>query len=178
MSGSQVWIRPISVRLLAVMRNNSDFTTRIFGNSNGHHIDYCHIVRGTLGYLLAWLSNSGNIYYRQFVDTAPIVCGKVYVTVRCPSVCPSVCLSQLSTAAAACGGFASVGPADRIYSVSTDCCTAGAQQHDTAAAGHTTARRSAAKAIGVTFIATVRGWTQLFLNSDSVIWWPASLSQW
>jgi len=90
MSGSQVWIRPISVRLLAVMRNNSDFTTRIFGNSNGHHIDYCHIVRGTLGYLLAWLSNSGNIYYRQFLDIAPIVCGKVYVTVRCPSVCLSV----------------------------------------------------------------------------------------
>ena len=40
-----------------------------------------------------------------------IVCGRVYVTVRCPSVR----LSQLSTAAAACGGFAAVSPAGRRY---------------------------------------------------------------
>ena len=31
------------------------------------------------------------------------------------SVPPSVCLSHLSTSAAACGGFAAVGPADRRY---------------------------------------------------------------
>jgi len=30
-------------------------------------------------------------------------------------ICPSVCLSQLPTAAAACGRFAAVGPADRRY---------------------------------------------------------------
>ena len=33
-------------------------------------------------------------------------CGRVYVTARCPSVY----LSHLPTAAAACGGFAAVGP--------------------------------------------------------------------
>ena len=36
------------------------------------------------------------------VDTAHIACSRVYVTVQCPSVC----LSHLSTAAAACGEFA------------------------------------------------------------------------
>ena len=41
-------------------------------------------------------------------------CG-VHVTVRCPSVSPFVCLSHLSTAAAACGGFAALGPAGRRY---------------------------------------------------------------
>ena len=35
--------------------------------------------------------------------------------VQCLSIHPSVCLSQLSTAAAACVGFAAVGPADRRY---------------------------------------------------------------
>ena len=40
-------------------------------------------------------------------------CSRVYVTVRCPSVCPSA--SQISTAAAACGGFAAVSPAGRRY---------------------------------------------------------------
>ena len=35
--------------------------------------------------------------------------------VQCLSIHPSVCLSQLSTAAAACGGFAAVGLADRRY---------------------------------------------------------------
>ena len=28
-----------------------------------------------------------------FIDIAHIVCGRVYVTIRCPSACPSVCLS-------------------------------------------------------------------------------------
>ena len=36
-----------------------------------------------------------------FIDTARIVCGRVYVTVRCPSVS----LSRLSTAALCCGGL-------------------------------------------------------------------------
>ena len=40
-----------------------------------------------------------------------IVCGRVYVTVRHPSVC----LSYLSTTAAACGGFAAVGLAGSRY---------------------------------------------------------------
>jgi len=40
-----------------------------------------------------------------------IVCGRVYVTVWHPSVC----LSYLSTTAAACGGFAAVGLAGRRY---------------------------------------------------------------
>jgi len=54
----------------------------------------------------------------SFIHTARAVCGKVYVTVRFPSVC----LSHLSTATAACGGFAAVGK------ISIDCCTACAQQ--------------------------------------------------
>ena len=48
----------------------------------------------------------------QLVD---VVCGRVYVTVRRPSVRPSVRLSQLLTAAAACVGLAAVGPAGRRY---------------------------------------------------------------
>ena len=53
----------------------------------------------------------------SLIDAVRVVCGRVYVTVRCPSiylaVCLSVCLSHPSTAAAACGGFAAVGPAER-----------------------------------------------------------------
>jgi len=41
-------------------------------------------------------------------DTARIVCCRVCVMVRRPSICPSIRLSQLSAAAAACGGFAAV----------------------------------------------------------------------
>ena len=41
------------------------------------------------------------------IDAACIVCGGVYVTAR-QSVCLSVCLSHLSTAAAECGGFGAV----------------------------------------------------------------------
>jgi len=51
----------------------------------------------------------------ELFDTAGVVFGRVYVTARCPSVCLSVCLSRRSTAAAACDGFAAVGPAGRRY---------------------------------------------------------------
>jgi len=44
------------------------------------------------------------------INVARIVYGRVYVTVRCPSVC----LSRLSTAALCCGGFAAVGPEQEI----------------------------------------------------------------
>jgi len=40
---------------------------------------------------------------------------RLYVTVRRPSVRPSVCLSHRSTAAAACGEFAAERPAGRTY---------------------------------------------------------------
>ena len=40
-----------------------------------------------------------------------MVCGRVYIRVRCPSIC----LPQLSTAAAASGRFAAVGLAGRTY---------------------------------------------------------------
>ena len=47
------------------------------------------------------------------------MCSRVYKTVERPSVrpsvCPSVCMSQLLTVAAACGGFAAVGPAGKGY---------------------------------------------------------------
>ena len=42
-----------------------------------------------------------------------IVCGTRFMYLSC--VCLSVCLSQLSIAAAACGGFAAVGPAGGRY---------------------------------------------------------------
>ena len=76
------------------------------------------------------------------VDTASnsIVGGK---TVRYPSVC----LSQLSTAATACGGFAAVGPASRIYRSIGDCCRAGARQQ-WRRAGSSMASHAAAKASG------------------------------
>jgi len=51
------------------------------------------------------------------IGTAHIVCGRVYV--RCPSVCPSVCLSHHLTAAAACGGFAAERRAGRKYRSTT-----------------------------------------------------------
>ena len=62
------------------------------------------------------------------IDTAGIVCGRVYVTTQCPSGCLSVCLCvrpsvRLSVclsvpsyaAATACGGFAAEGSAGRRY---------------------------------------------------------------
>ena len=44
------------------------------------------------------------------IDRARMLCGRVYVTLRCPFVC-----RFHSSAAAACGGFAAVGPAVRTY---------------------------------------------------------------
>ena len=70
------------------------------------------------------------------IGTAGIICGRVYVSARCPSVCVFI----LSTAAAACGGFAAVGPAGRRY-------------RSTAAAA--AARRSAANASSVSLSADV-----------------------
>jgi len=66
----------------------------------------------------------------------------------------SVCLSQLSTVAAACGGFAAVGPAGRRYR-STAPQRHGAQQH-----GGQHQRPSS-----VTFSAAVEVWTQISVVS-------------
>ena len=63
----------------------------------------------------------------MFIDTAHRGCSRVYVTVRCSSVCSSVCLSH-SPAAAACGRCAAVGPAGRRSINRSDCCAL--QQHD------------------------------------------------
>ena len=50
---------------------------------------------------------------------------RVYVTVRCPSVRPSLCLSRRSTAAAAAGGFAAeVGRRGQQISIDSCCCRA------------------------------------------------------
>ena len=75
---------------------------------------------------LVTLSTSGSSYFhvllttvRHLLNAARIVCGRVYVTLRCPFVCLSVCLSHLSTVAAVCGWFAAVGPADINI---IDCC--------------------------------------------------------
>jgi len=45
---------------------------------------------------------------------SPCMHSRVYVTTRCPSVRPTVCLSHSRTAAV-CSGFAAVGPAARRY---------------------------------------------------------------
>ena len=65
----------------------------------------------------------------------------------------SVCLSQLSAAAAACGGFAAVGPSGRRY---RSIVAWPAPSSNGAAA----ARRSAVKVSNVTFTAGVGGWTR------------------
>ena len=67
-----------------------------------------------------------------------------------PSVRPSVCLSQKSTAAAACGGFAAVSLAGRRYRSIT---ARPAPSNKGAAA----ARRSATNASSVTFTAAAGG---------------------
>ena len=73
----------------------------------------------------------------------------------------SVCLSQLSAAAAACGGFAAVGPAGRRY---RSIAAWPAPSNNGAAA----ARRSVAKPSSVTFTAGVGGWTRTcFLRGRS-----------
>ena len=81
-----------------------------------------------------------------FVDIARLVCGRVYVKVRCPSVRPSVCLSHLSAAARRCGGFAAAGPADSRYR--------------SIASGAAAARRTAANASSDALSADVGSWTR------------------
>ena len=71
---------------------------------------------GAASYLLTLLANS----MRQDLCNGTV------------SVRPSICLSQLSTAAAACGGFAAVGPADRRYR------SIAARQHAAAKASNVT----------------------------------------
>jgi len=77
-----------------------------------------------------------------FVDIARLVCGRVYVKVRCPSVC----LSHLSTIARRYGGFAAAGPADSRYR--------------SIASGAAAARRTAANASSDALSAAVGSWTR------------------
>ena len=83
------------------------------------------------------------------IDTACIVCGKVYVTAWCLSFCLSF---QLSTAVAACGEFAAVGPAGRRYRSTAARLVPGSN-------GAAAARRSAANASSVALTAAVGGGT-------------------
>jgi len=78
------------------------------------------------------------------------------------SVLPSVCLSHLSTAAAACGGFAAVIPTGRrcLLIAARPASTATAlQQHDAQQHGG----HAAANASSATFTADVECWTQTCL---------------
>jgi len=70
-----------------------------------------------------------------------------------PSVRPSVCLSQKSTAAAACGGFAAVSLAGRRYRSIT-------ARPVPSSNGAAAARRSATNASSVTFTVAAGGWAQ------------------
>jgi len=74
-------------------------------------------------------------------------------------LCPSVCLSHLSAAATACGGFAAVGPADRRYrSIATRrVCN---RRGRISIRIYTAVGRPAANASSVVFLAAVEGWTQ------------------
>ena len=56
---------------------------------------------------------------RASIYLNPALRSRVYVTVGCPSVHPSVWLSRRSTAAAACGWFA----AERVRAADVDVCT-------------------------------------------------------
>jgi len=75
----------------------------------------CRMIRNLIICFLSAFPKPKKLYSSQIIVTARTAYGRVYVTVWCPSVRLSVCLSQLSTAAAVCGGFAAVGPADRRY---------------------------------------------------------------
>ena len=57
------------------------------------------------------------------IDTACIVCGRVYAMVRCPSVCPSVCLSCWSLQQCVAGLLPWAWQAGDI-----SCCTVGTEQ--------------------------------------------------
>jgi len=93
-----------------------------------------------------------NRYSFIFIDTARIVCGSVYVTVRCPSVRLSAYLSHLSTAACRrCRGFAGRG----YRSIAT-------------ADGTTAVRRSAANASSVTLSANVGSWTRTMTKTARI----------
>ena len=85
---------------------------------------------------------------------------RVYVAVRCPSVCPSVCLSH-SPAATACGGFAVVSLVGRKYR--SIAAWPAPQQHGAAA------RRAAENAGSATFTANVGSWTQACLVRFSLV---------
>ena len=84
------------------------------------------------------IHRNNNYYYANVLltDTACIVCGMGYVMVCCLSVCQS----QLSTTAAACGGFAACGPSGQDI----DCCTASS---NSAAAARWSAVRTSSQSI-------------------------------
>jgi len=63
---------------------------------------------------------------------------RVYKTVRCPSVCPSVSLSHQSNEAAACGGFAAERRTGKRYRSTAP----GARQHQRRIPGRSTALSS------------------------------------
>jgi len=63
---------------------------------------------------------------------------RVYKTVRCPSVCPSVSLSHQSNAAAACGGFAAERRTRKRYRSTAP----GARQQERRSPGRSTALSS------------------------------------
>ena len=73
------------------------------------------------------------VFFKFLVSEAAVYPNKgLYILSAAGFICPSICLSHLLTAAAACGGFAAVGPAGRRC------------RWTAAAAGRTAARRSAA----------------------------------
>jgi len=84
-------------------------------------------------------------------DTARIVCGWIYVTVQCSSVC----LSHHLAAACSCSGFAAVGPAAGRYRL-----TAQWRPPCAALQQRLRARQSAANAGSVTLSANVGSRTQ------------------
>jgi len=90
---------------------------------------------------------------------------RVYVTVGCPSVCPSVPLFHLSIATTACRGFAAKRPADRRYR-SIACAGAQHCSNNRAAPPQHSARQQNANIVA--FFVAVEGWIQTGLWTNLI----------
>ena len=97
----------------------------------------------------SWLKHDVFMSPADVIDTTRRVCGRVYVTVRCPSF---LVIDRCGSARRVC----CCGPAG--CRISIDCWA-------TSSNGAAAARRAAAKASSVTFTAAVDGWTQTDLQS-------------
>ena len=104
-------------QLLCTMQIKGPDPTAVHGKRAwGLDASFSVLPNATVGRLWSFLSACFHTVLLAFHWHCPqfrIVCGTRFMYLSC--VCLSVCLSQLSIAAAACGGFAAVGPAGGRY---------------------------------------------------------------